>query len=50
MKKLEDFMCEKVEIKSVYGGRVASIDTMTIIYQGTEVCEVKSDGPDNWAN
>ena len=40
MKKLEDFQCEKVEIKNVYGG---SEPSMTIVYQGTEVCDVHAD-------
>lgn len=46
MKKLENFELQKVEIKSIFGGRTASTDTMTIVYSGTEVCEVKSDGAD----
>ncbi|MET3026042.1 hypothetical protein ABXT06_05145 [Flavobacterium sp. UW10123] len=41
MKKLQDFECEKVEIKTVYGGYVEP--GPTIIYQGTEVCEVRTD-------
>lgn len=44
MKKLEDFQCEKIEIKDVFGGKYAQEEpSMTIIYQGTEVCEVKTD-------
>lgn len=27
MKKLEDFECEKVEIKNVYGGKMADCQT-----------------------
>jgi hypothetical protein len=46
MKKLEDFNAEKVELKTINGGRIQATDTMTIIYSGTEVCEVKGDGPD----
>ncbi len=38
MKKLENFECEKVEIKSIMGG-----GSMTIVYQGTEVCDVRND-------
>ena len=40
MKKLKDFQCEKVDIRSIWGGDEPS---MTIVYQGTEVCEVKTD-------
>lgn len=40
MKKLEDFQCEKVEINNIYGGKM---EEMTIIYSGTEVCEVRGD-------
>ncbi|WP_291151221.1 hypothetical protein [Flavobacterium sp. UBA7680] len=40
MKKLENFECEKVEIKTIYGGKEPS---MTIVYQGTEVCDVHTD-------
>lgn len=43
MKNLEDFQCEKVELKKVVGGRMAEEPSMTIIYSGTEVCDVKTD-------
>ena len=50
MKKLQDFQAEKVELKAIKGGKslAAAPDTMTIVRQGTEICEVKSDGPDAW--
>lgn len=32
MKKLEDFECKKVELKTTYGGRIATCpDTCTIV-------------------
>lgn len=43
MKKLEDFECEKIEVKTVYGGRMQAEPSMTIVYQGTEVCDVHTD-------
>lgn len=46
MSQLNDFNAEKVNVNSIYGGLRASNDTATIVYQGTEICEVKSDGPD----
>ena len=51
MKKLEDFQAEKVNVSSIYGGKmaIAPADTMTIVYSGTEVCDVKSDGLDDWS-
>ena len=50
MKKLEDFQAEKVDVKSINGGNLKANapDTMSIIYSGTEVCDVKNDGPDAW--
>lgn len=50
MKKLEDFQAEKVNVKSIYGGkRLAPADTMTIVGLGTSKEEVCSDGMDDWA-
>lgn len=45
MKKLEDFECEKVEIKTIYGGTQVEEcpDTCTIV---TSTHTGKSDGPD----
>jgi hypothetical protein len=41
MKKLEDFECEKVEVKNIYGGSCP--DSCTI---NTKTHEGKNDGPD----
>jgi hypothetical protein len=45
MKKLEDFECEKVEIKTVYGGGMAGCQTWTSVrgqdtndYDGDDKC------------
>ncbi len=45
MRKLEDFECEKVEIKSIYGGQLREEcpDTCTIV---TSTGNGKNDGPD----
>lgn len=46
MKKLEDFECEKVEIKTIYGGILVPKecpDTCTIV---TSTGNGKNDGPD----
>ena len=45
MKKLEDFECEKVEIKSIYGGIMADCQTYIQVrgkdqndYDGEDAC------------
>jgi hypothetical protein len=48
MKKLEDFICNKVEVDSIYGGRVArsNCDTLTLDGHGGG----SNDGDDSdWA-
>lgn len=44
MKKLEDFQCEKVEIKTVYGGQMEAECPDTLTLQKGH--DGKSDGPD----
>lgn len=48
MKKLEDFQAEKVELKSIYGGKVACPDTFTIKKCGNEPSTCENDGADCW--
>ena len=45
MKKLEDFECKKVEVKTIYGGRMVEVcpDTCTII---TSTHDGRNDGAD----
>ena len=45
MKKLEDFECNKVDVKTIYGGQMIETcpDTCTI---NTKTHTGKSDGPD----
>lgn len=43
MKNLEDFECEKIDTKNIFGGRMAEEPSMTIVYSGTEVCDVHTD-------